>query len=75
MSALDNRIAAQYRKLAALEDRIGHLMSKRVDEEEKLAELLGQRNLRDGVRPPADHLAIQPSRFVNLISVAEESDL
>lgn len=52
MSTLDNRIAAQCRKIETLEGRIGRLMSKRVDEEEKLAHLLARRNARNGVRPP-----------------------
>lgn len=67
MSALDNRIAAQYRKLEVLDVRIGRLMGKRVDEEEKLANLLKERNARDKVPVRG--------RFDALISVAEESDL
>lgn len=52
MSALDNRIAAQYRKLAVMDYRIGRMMSQRVEMEKKLATMLDERNRRDGVHPP-----------------------
>lgn len=48
-TALENRIAAQLRRLAVLEDRIGRLMSLRVTEEEKLADLYAK-------RPPSEEL-------------------
>lgn len=40
-ATLQNRIAAQKRKIAVLDDRIGRMMSQRVTEEDKLADLYG----------------------------------
>jgi hypothetical protein len=42
-NTLENRIAAQKRKIEALDARIGILMSKRADAEDKLASLYDQR--------------------------------
>jgi len=44
MSSLDKRIAAQKRKISLLDDRIGRLMTKRADEEDKLAGLYEKTN-------------------------------
>jgi hypothetical protein len=44
MSPLDNQIAAQRRKIEVLDDRIGRLMSRRVDQEDKLARLYDRKN-------------------------------
>lgn len=41
-TALENRIEAQKRKIAVLDDRIGRMMSRRVSEEDKLGELYAQ---------------------------------
>lgn len=38
-SPIENRIAAHTARIAVLDSRIGRLMTKRVDEEDKLAEL------------------------------------
>jgi len=38
-TALENRIAAQKRKIAVLDDRIGRMMSRRVTEEDKLGDM------------------------------------
>lgn len=46
-----NRIALLETKLEKLDDRIGELMSQRVDAEEKLAALYGQRNAGGCVKP------------------------
>lgn len=43
-TALENRIAAQARKIDVLDDRIGRLMSRRVYEEDRLADLYTKRN-------------------------------
>ncbi len=43
-TALENRIAAQERKLVVIDDRIARIMSRRVEEEDKLAKLYEQRN-------------------------------
>lgn len=47
MTPTDLRIAAQKRKIDALDERIGRLMSKRVDEEDKLAALYEKRDASD----------------------------
>lgn len=51
------RIERQFRKLAALDARLGRLMTQRVDEEEKLAELL---RLQNGLSKVVDTGSNQP---------------
>lgn len=48
MSARENRIAAQIKRIAVLDDRIGRLMAKRVNEEDKLARLYGEQSPTQG---------------------------
>ena len=45
-AALENRIASQKLKIQVLDDRIGRLMSQRVDAEDKLAALYAELNRR-----------------------------
>lgn len=44
MNTLEKRVTAKRARIARLDQRIGALMSQRVTEEEKLADLLGQKN-------------------------------
>jgi chaperonin cofactor prefoldin len=44
MTALENQIESMKRKMEVCDDRIGRLMSQRVELEEKLARLYAKRN-------------------------------